>query len=71
MSQMFRFALFILLFNCYVNGFLKQNISKKTSYIVRQETTCHICTLNLRNEQKKVSLQEYSLGINGERMSQR
>ena len=57
-------------FYCYVNGFLKWNISKKTSYIVgNKKFFGKICILNLRNETK--SIQEQSLGTKGERESQR
>ena len=39
---------------CYVNGFLKWNISKKTSYIIGHKNfTGKICILNLRNKKKK------------------
>ena len=41
--------------NCYINGFLKWNISKKTSYIVRSKKfTRKICVLNLRNKRKSI-----------------
>ena len=41
--------------NCYINGFLKWNISKKTSYIVRNKKfTRKICVLNLRNKRKSI-----------------
>ena len=40
---------------CYVNGFLKWNISKKTSYIVgNKKFTGKICILNLRNKRKSI-----------------
>ena len=40
---------------CYINGFLKWNISKKTSYIVRnKEVSREICILNLRNKRKRI-----------------
>ena len=39
---------------CYVNGFLKWNISKKTSYIVgNKKFTRKISVLNLRNKRKR------------------
>ena len=42
----------------YVNDFLKWNISKKTSYIVRNKKfSGKICVLNLRKKEK-ASLQE-------------
>ena len=38
----------------YVNGFLKWNISKDTSYMVGNNTFFgKICILNLRNKKKK------------------
>ena len=38
---------------CYMNDFLKWNISKKTSYIVgKKKFTGKICVLNLRNKRK-------------------
>ena len=38
---------------CYVNGFLNWNISKKTSYIVRNKKySGNICILNLRKKRK-------------------
>ena len=55
---------------CYINGFLKWNISRKTSDIVGNKLFGKICILNLRNK-KKVSLEEQSLGTKGERRSQR
>ena len=49
---------------CHVNGFLKWNISEKTSYIVgNKKFTGKMCILNLRNERKSIST--------GERRSQR
>ena len=39
----------------HVNGFLKDNISKKTSYIVgNKKKSGKTCILNLRNERKRV-----------------
>ena len=39
---------------CYVNGFLKWNIGKMTSYIVGNKKYFeNICILNLRNKRKK------------------
>ena len=38
---------------CYVNGFLKWNISKKTSYIIgNKKFSGKICILNLKNKRK-------------------
>ena len=38
---------------CYINGFLKWNISKETSYIVGNKNFFgKICILNLRNKKK-------------------
>ena len=55
---------------CYINGFLKWNIRKKTSYIVgNKKLTGKICVLTLRSK-KKVSL-HVSSGTMGERRSQR
>ena len=52
---------------CYVSGFWKSNISKKTSYNVgNKEITRKICNLNLRNK-----MQQYSSGTTGEKSSQR
>ena len=40
---------------CYINGFLKWNISKKASYIVgNKKFTRKICVLNLRNKKKSI-----------------
>ena len=40
---------------CYINGFLKCNISKKSSYIIgNKKFTRKICVLNLRNKTKSV-----------------
>ena len=40
---------------CYVNGFLKCNISKEASYIVENKTLFgKICILNLRNKRKSI-----------------
>ena len=40
---------------CYINGFLKWNISKKTSYIVgNKKFFGKICILNLRNKRKSI-----------------
>ena len=40
---------------CYVNGFLKWNISKKTSYIVwNKKFFAKICILNLRNKRESI-----------------
>ena len=40
---------------CYINGFLKWNVSKKTSYIVRnQKYFGKICIRNLRNKRKSI-----------------
>ena len=40
---------------CYVNGFLKWNISKKTSYIIgNKKFSGKICILNLRNKRKSI-----------------
>ena len=40
---------------CYVNGFLKWNISKNTCYIVgNKKFTSKICVLNLRNKRKSI-----------------
>ena len=40
---------------CYIDGFLKWNISKKSSYIVRNtELSREICILNLRNKRKRI-----------------
>ena len=40
---------------CYVNGFLKWNISKKTSYIVGNKKFFEkICILILRNKRKSI-----------------
>ena len=39
----------------YINGFLKGNISKKTSYMVgNKKISGKTCILNLRNERKRV-----------------
>ena len=58
---------------CDVNGFLKWNISKKTSYIVGNKTfTGKICILNLRNKKKKsVLARVWSSSTTGQRRSQR
>ena len=38
---------------CYINGFLKWNVSKKTSYVVgNKKVWGKICILNLRNKRK-------------------
>ena len=38
---------------CYINGFLKLNVSKKTSYILRNKNFFgKICILNLRNKRR-------------------
>ena len=38
---------------CYINGFVKRNISKKTSYIAgNKKFTGKICILNLRSKEK-------------------
>ena len=56
---------------CYINGFLKWIISKKTSCVVENKKFSRkICILNLRNK-KRVSLSEYLLGSKGERRSQK
>ena len=40
---------------CYVNGFLKWNISKKTSYVIgNKKFFGKICILNLRNKRKSI-----------------
>ena len=40
---------------CYINGFLKWNISKKTSYIVgKKKFSGKICILDLRNKRKSI-----------------
>ena len=40
---------------CYINGFLKWNISKKTSYIVgNKKFSGKICILDLRNKRKSI-----------------
>ena len=40
---------------CYVNDFLKWNISKKASYIVgNKKCFGKICILNLRNKRKSI-----------------
>ena len=41
---------------CYVNGFLKWNISKKTSYVIGNKKLFFgkICILNLRNKRKSI-----------------
>ena len=55
---------------CNVTDFLKWNISKKTSCIVENNKFLgKISIFNSRNKRK--SLQGYSLGIIGERRSQR
>ena len=41
--------------HCYVNGFLKWKISKKTTYIVGNKKVARkICVLNLRNKRKSI-----------------
>ena len=53
---------------CYINGFLKWNISKKTSYIVGNKTFYgKICILN--RETKELGIK--SLGAKGERRPQK
>ena len=40
---------------CYINDFLKQNISKKTSYIIgNKKFSGKICILNLRSKRKSI-----------------
>ena len=40
---------------CYVNGFLKWNISKKTSYVIgNKKFFGKICILNFRNKRKSI-----------------
>ena len=40
---------------CYINGFLKLNIGKKTSYIIgNKKFFGKICILNLRNKRKSI-----------------
>ena len=55
---------------CYINGFLKWIISKKTSYVVERFFSRKICILNLRNK-KRVSLSKYLLGSKDERIPQK
>ena len=54
---------------CYINGFLKWNISKKTSYMV--ENFLERFGFFILETKEKVSLQEQSSGTKGERISQR
>ena len=43
----------------YINGLLKWNISKKTSYIVGNKTfSGKICILTLRNKRKSIFARE-------------
>ena len=52
---------------CYINDFLKWNISKNTSYMVgNRNFSGKTCIPNLKTKEK-VSLQEYSLGTKDER----
>ena len=40
---------------CFIDGFLKWNISKKSSYIVGKKTSSgNFCILNLRNKRKSI-----------------
>ena len=40
---------------CYINGFLKWNISKKTSYIIGNKKFFRkICILDLRNKRNSI-----------------
>ena len=40
---------------CYINGFLKWNISKKTSYVIgNKKFFGKICILNWRNKRKSI-----------------
>ena len=40
---------------CYINGFLRWNVSKKTSYIVgNMKFSGKICIINLRNKKKSI-----------------
>ena len=55
----------------YINGFMKWNISKKTSYIVGNKKFLERFALLISERKEKVSLQEKSLGTKGERRSQR
>ena len=59
---------------CYIKGFLKWNISKKTSYIVGNKNfPGKICILSLRNKRKSIfarvkedctgNRQDYNYGI--------
>ena len=44
---------------CYINGFLKWNISKKASYILENKKfTRNICVHNLRNKRKSIIARE-------------
>ena len=56
---------------CYANGFLKQNISKKTSYIVGNKKFLERFAFLIWEAKEKVSLQEWSLRTKGEKRSQR
>ena len=58
---------------CYVNGFLKWNISKETSYIVGNKVRQFLERFEflIWEAKEKVFLQESSLGTKGERRSQR
>ena len=45
----------VMFIYCYVNGFLKWNTSKETSYIVGNKNFFgEICILNLRNKRKSI-----------------
>ena len=56
---------------CYVNGFLKLNLSKETSYIIgNKKFFGRICILNLRNKRKSI-FARVILGTKGESRSQR
>ena len=56
---------------CYINSFLKWNISKKTSYIVgKNKFFGKICILNLRNQRKSI-FARVIIRTKGERRSQR
>ena len=56
---------------CYVNGFLKWNISKKSSYIVGNKKFFEkICIVNLREKRESI-FARVSLRTKGEGRSQR
>ena len=56
---------------CYINGFLKWNISKKTSYIVgNKKFSGKISILNLRNKRKSI-FAKVIIRYNDERRSER